>query len=79
MLEAKVEIGLNSHLCLFIHAVLQPLCGQTQEVLGTGSWVSPAQPGSGWAQGGSQEPAARPCSGLALMPVCPPPSSPGVQ
>ena len=65
-----------AHLCLFIHAVLQPLCGQTQEVLGTGSWVSPAQPGSGWAQGGSQEPAARPCSGLALMPVCPPPPPP---
>lgn len=61
-----------AHLCLFIHAILQPLCGQTQEVLGTGSRVSPAQPGSGWAQGGSQEAAARPCGGLALMPVCPP-------
>lgn len=29
--------GSAAHLCLFIHAILQPLCGQTQEVLGTGA------------------------------------------
>lgn len=65
-----------AHLCLFIHAVLQPFCGQTQEVLGTGSWVSPAQPGSGWAQRGVRSRLPGPAVGLPSCRVCPPP---GVQ
>lgn len=61
-----------AHLCLFIHAVLQPFCGQTQEVLGTGSWVSPAQPGSGWAQRGVRSRLPGPAAGLPSCRVCPP-------